>query len=116
VLLKSVAWISVVIGPILLLLLFQVQFLPYHLEWITSLHRVAIVVDVVLLWLLWPAVLESRSQIYWPRPWRSRSSGLLGLLSLIPIGLSFTAATFPGELLDELVPLHRGCDRLARSA
>jgi hypothetical protein len=27
---------------------------------------------------------------------------ILGLLSLIPIGLSFTAATFPGELLDEL--------------
>ena len=31
-LLKAVAWISLVIGPVLLLLLLQIQFLPYHLD------------------------------------------------------------------------------------
>jgi hypothetical protein len=30
-LLRAVAWISLVIGPVLLLLLLQIQFLPYHL-------------------------------------------------------------------------------------
>jgi hypothetical protein len=34
-LLKAVAWISLVIGPVLLLLLIQAQFLPYHLAWVT---------------------------------------------------------------------------------
>ena len=33
--LKAIAWWSLVIGPVLLLLLIQVQFLPYHLEWVT---------------------------------------------------------------------------------
>jgi len=64
-LLKAVAWVSLVIGPVLLLLLIQVRFLPYHLEWLTWVHRLAILADVVLLWLLWPAVLHSRSRLLW---------------------------------------------------
>jgi hypothetical protein len=40
-LLKAIAWISLVIGPVLLLLLIQAQFLPYHLEWVTWLQRFA---------------------------------------------------------------------------
>jgi hypothetical protein len=38
-LLESVAWISLVAGPIGLLVLFQLQFLPYHSEWITWWQR-----------------------------------------------------------------------------
>ena len=64
-LLKAVAWVSLVIGPVLLLLLIQVRFLPYHLEWLTWVHRLAILADVVLLWLLCPAVLHSRSRLLW---------------------------------------------------
>jgi hypothetical protein len=37
--LKAVAWISLVIGPVLLLLLLQIQFLPYHLAWVTWVQR-----------------------------------------------------------------------------
>ncbi len=102
-LLKVVAWISLVIGPVLLLLLLQIQFLPYHLWWVTWVQRFAILLDVTLLWLLWPAVLASRSTILWPRPWHSRVLAFLALLSLIPVGLAFTAATFPGECMDEHV-------------
>src|SRR3984893_12805770 len=61
--LKLIAWFSLVIGPVLLLLLIQVQFSPYHLEWVTWVQRVAIVVDVILLWLLGPAVLHGRSKL-----------------------------------------------------
>jgi Pentapeptide repeats (8 copies) len=99
-LLKAVAWISLVIGPVLLLLLIQVQFLPYHLWWVTWVQRFAILADVILLWALWPAVLESRSEIKWPPIWRHP---VLTLASLVPIGLAFTAATFPGEGLDEWI-------------
>src|ERR1019366_1420988 len=55
-LLKAVAWISLVISPVLLLLLIQVQFLPYHLEWVTWVQCLAILADMILLWLTWPAV------------------------------------------------------------
>ncbi|HMF07040.1 MAG TPA: hypothetical protein VKE72_08535, partial [Methylocella sp.] len=99
-LLKATAWITLVIGPILLLLLIQVQFLPYHLEWVTWVQRFAILVDVILLWALWPAVLNGRSEIKWPRLWRHP---VVTLTSLVPIGLAFTAATFPGEWLDEWI-------------
>jgi uncharacterized protein YjbI with pentapeptide repeats len=98
--LKLIAWFSLVIGPVLLLLLIQAQFLPYHLEWVTWVQRFAVLVDVFLLWALWPAVLESRSEITWPPLWRRP---VLTLASLVPIGLAFTAATFPGEWLDELI-------------
>jgi uncharacterized protein YjbI with pentapeptide repeats len=99
-LLKAIAWISLVIGPVLLLLLLQAQFLPYHLELVTWLQRFVVFADVILLWLLWPAVLNGRSEIRWPPLWRHP---VLTLASLIPIGLAFTAATFPGEWMDEWI-------------
>ncbi len=96
--LLAIAWISLVIGPVLLLLLIQAQFLPYHLEWVTWVQRFAIFGDVILLWALWPAVLAGRSSLEWPKLWRHP---VLTLASFFPIGLAFTAATFPGEWLDE---------------
>jgi hypothetical protein len=109
--LKAIAWSTLVAGPVLLLLLIQVQFLPYHLEWLTWVHRLAILADVVLLWLLWPAVLNSRSKLMLRlartgEGWRSRLAltgrYIAGLTAcLVTIGLAFTAATFPGEWLDE---------------
>src|SRR5262249_36669907 len=44
-LLQSVAWISLVAGPIALLVLFQLQFLPYHSASITWWQRIAILLD-----------------------------------------------------------------------
>jgi uncharacterized protein YjbI with pentapeptide repeats len=101
VLLRAVAWISLVIGPVLLLLLLQAQFLPYHLEWVTWVQRVALLADVILLWLLWPAVLASRSDIQVPRPWGSPALAFLAFLSLSPISLAFFVARFPGEWIDQ---------------
>jgi hypothetical protein len=47
----------------------QVQFLPYHLEWVTWVQRFAVLIDVILLWTLWPAILNGRSDIKWPPLW-----------------------------------------------
>jgi hypothetical protein len=73
----------------------------------------AILADVVLLWLLWLAVLNSRSRLMWRlertgKDWRSRLTltgrYIAGLTAcLVPIGLAFTAATFPGERMDEWI-------------
>jgi hypothetical protein len=49
-----------------------------------------------ILWALWPTMMASPNQ--WPTFWRYKS---LTLASLISIGLAFTAATFPGEWMDE---------------
>jgi uncharacterized protein YjbI with pentapeptide repeats len=108
--LKAIAWFSLVIGPVLLLLLIQVQFLPYHLAWVTWVQRFAVLADVILLWLLWPAVLNGRSKLMWRLERRGKGwPGVLGLTcryilglaaSLIPVGLAFTAATFPSEWMD----------------
>jgi uncharacterized protein YjbI with pentapeptide repeats len=94
---KTIAWNSLAIGPVLLLLLIQVQFLPFHSEGITWLHRGFVLFDVILLWSLWPAVVGAGSEIRWLRPWRHI---LFALCSCAAIGIS-VIATFPGEWLDE---------------
>ena len=50
-LLRLVIQISLVAGPIALLVLFQLQFLPYHSEWITNWQRIAVLIDLALLWI-----------------------------------------------------------------
>jgi len=99
--LKAIAWCSLVFGPVLLLLLIQVQFLPYHLECVTWVQHLAIFADVILLWLLWPAVLDGQSKIARrPQLWQHKT---FAVLSLVPIWLAFITATFPGELIDRWI-------------
>ena len=93
-LVKTIVWSSLMVGPVLLLLLLQAQFLPYHRETITWVHRLAVLADIILLWLLWPAVLDKRSRLTWPHLWRYKS---MALFSVACVGLAFTTATFPGE-------------------
>jgi len=58
-LLRRIIEISLVAGPIALLILFQLQFLPYHSEWITWWQRIVVVIDLVLLWILWPRIVRA---------------------------------------------------------
>jgi hypothetical protein len=103
-LLKSVAWISLVAGPIALLVLFQLQFLPYHDPAITWCQRIAVLLDLVLLWLLWPPIIRGETALLtWADLGRLRVAAWLPA-SLLPLLLVFTIATFPGEWLEEIVP------------
>ena len=45
-LLRAIAWVTLVIAPVLLLLLMQIQFLPFHNSFITWTHRIALVADL----------------------------------------------------------------------
>jgi uncharacterized protein YjbI with pentapeptide repeats len=99
-LLKLVAWISLIAGPILLLVLFQLKFLPYHNEWITWCQRIAVLLDLVLLWLLWPPIACGTTSLTWGNLRRSRVVAWLPV-SLLPLLLVFTIATFPGEWLEQ---------------
>jgi hypothetical protein len=65
-LLQLIAWISLVIGPVALLVFFELQFLPYHDEPITWWHRIGVLADIVLLWLLWPSIVRGeRAGLSW---------------------------------------------------
>lgn len=100
-LLRSIAQITLVAAPIALLVLFQLQFLPYHHEGTTWWHRIAVVADLVVLWTLWPSV--ARGEMTWIalRDFRRVKVIVLTLVSLIPVFLVITIATFPGESLNQ---------------
>jgi hypothetical protein len=58
--LRVIAWITLVIAPVLLLLLMQIQFLPFHSSFITWTHRSVLLTDLGLLSWLWRKVLSGR--------------------------------------------------------
>src|SRR5215472_4208722 len=49
-LLAMIFWVTLVIAPIALFLLLQIQFLPYHSRWITWTSRIVLTLDLGLLW------------------------------------------------------------------
>jgi uncharacterized protein YjbI with pentapeptide repeats len=120
-LLKAMAWITLVIGPLLILLTFQFAFLPYHSHLATWTHRLLILLEFVVAFQLWPLVLNPQRDFHRP-DLRSRirqtTVHLVGLFTpshhvqarrgllprLIPLAttvvfvvLSLWLATFPGE-------------------
>jgi hypothetical protein len=98
VLLKVIAWTTLVVGPIALILLLQIQFLPYHEAWITWTHRIAIFLDLLLVWWLWRFILSGRDENRRWRWWPSWAAPALGIvLSFAALLFSWTVATLPGE-------------------
>jgi uncharacterized protein YjbI with pentapeptide repeats len=98
-LLKTITWTTLIFGPISLFLLLQIQFLPYHSSFITWTHRVTLIIDLLLLWWLWPKMFGRRDDT---RIWRrvKRSWGklsLVGAASVATMLFSCTVATFPSE-------------------
>jgi uncharacterized protein YjbI with pentapeptide repeats len=104
--LRAIAWITLVIAPILLLLLMQVQFLPFHSLFITWTQRIALLIDLILLAWLWPKVLSGRElggpfRASWAWP-------VIGFaFSLAVLLFSWASATFPGEWQEELLSTWR---------
>ena len=109
-LLWLIASISLVIGPVALLVFFQLQFLPYHDVWITWWQRIAVVVDLAVLWTLWPRIGlpkevppetgETRRRSLVEATRQIGTIAAMLLLSIVSIPLMFTIATFPGEWLE----------------
>ena len=101
-----IAWSTLVIGPIGLLLLAQARFLPLHYAPVTWLHRCLIIVDIAFLWWLWPPTAGAGGKAGW-RPWVRRGIGAAA--SAVP-GFWLLSATFPGEPPDTYIgnrmPLH----------
>jgi uncharacterized protein YjbI with pentapeptide repeats len=96
-LLRGIAWSTLVVAPILLLLLMQIQFLPFHSSFITWTHRLALLAELGLLWWLWREILSGRAADGRRRPASWTWTGLGLALSAGAVLFSWTAATFPGE-------------------
>src|SRR5262249_150253 len=93
--LRLIVQISLVAGPLALLVCFQLQFLPYHSEPIVWWHRIAVVTDLVLLWLFWPSL--ARGETTWIT-WRDLRRGEVGaaaIASLVAVFFIVAVATFP---------------------
>jgi uncharacterized protein YjbI with pentapeptide repeats len=103
-LLRLIIEISLVVGPIALLILFQLQFLPYHSEWITWWQRIALLIDLVLLWILWPRITREGNTGLGSGDFRRVKVQVLLVGSIVPVLLVITVATFPGEWLEENLP------------
>lgn len=65
-LLRLIAAISLVVLPIMLLLQFQLTFLPYHDAWVTWVHRLAVLIDLRLAWVFWFSIRNGRGEIDFP--------------------------------------------------
>ena len=82
--LRLIAWISLILAPIALLMLFQRQFLPYHDEIVSWWQRIAVIIDLVLLWVLWPFVARGTyTWLRWADFLRGKTVGLM-LLTFLP--------------------------------
>jgi uncharacterized protein YjbI with pentapeptide repeats len=99
-LLRAVAWITLVVAPVSLLLLMQVQFLPFHSRFITWTHRIVLLLDLGLIWWLWRTILSGREADRHSR-WVSWVWTGLGVsFSACAFLFSWAAATFSGEWQD----------------
>jgi len=101
-LLKTMAWITLAIAPVLILLVFQYKFLPYHSHLVTWTHRVLILAELATVFTLWPLALDPQRDMNWRSfvgLWRTPTAivafGLYGFFSL-------SLFTFPGERHAEL--------------
>ena len=76
-----VAWATLAVAPVLLLLIMQLQFLPFHSSFITWSQRIVLLLDLVLIWWLWRTIRSGRETggprgaLFWVRQILGRGRG-----------------------------------------
>jgi uncharacterized protein YjbI with pentapeptide repeats len=81
-LLRAIAWITLALAPIYIILAFQIVFLPYHSHLATWTHRLLLLIELVVAFLLWPLVVDARKDFNWWKFWRK-----IELTAAIPVRL-----------------------------
>ncbi len=108
-LLWLIALISLVVGPICLLIFFELQFLPYHNVWIAWWQRIAVGIDLLLMWAFWGRIALGRNIapdkdtllnriVACVQRWATYA--IMAVLTLGSAVLLLIIATFPGEKLE----------------
>jgi uncharacterized protein YjbI with pentapeptide repeats len=101
--LRLIAWITLVGGPVLILLQGQVTFLPYHGVGVMWLQRIAILIDLAVIWYFWNSIRSEDTAIFRRVPsiaWQSVGA----IASIVIIIFSVCLATFPGEFTNDRLP------------
>jgi uncharacterized protein YjbI with pentapeptide repeats len=93
-LLRLMAWITLAIAPVCVLLVFEFKFLPYHSAIVTWTHRGLILIDLLGVMLLWAGAVRPREDIGWRTPLASRVGGALSVIVLL---VALLPLTYPGE-------------------
>lgn len=104
---RSIADISLAFAPVALLVLFQLQFLPYHSESVSWWHRIAVVIDLALVWALWPSIVRGELSHLGVKNIRSLRVAAAAAVTVLTLQLVLGVATFPGEWLDKHMPSAR---------
>jgi uncharacterized protein YjbI with pentapeptide repeats len=119
---RAIAWITLIAGPIYLIFTFQLGFLPYHSPIVTWTHRFLICVEASIAIVFWPIVVDPRKDLSWSRlanrakrfvvfPVRFFSASIGGMRTLLPVLAHYLSRsmyvllivasvfliTFPGE-------------------
>lgn len=102
--LHAMIWLSFVMLPTVLFLLFQITFLPYHDVYVTWTHRIYLIVDIAIL-IGVGIFLRKPEASFWRAVWRTfrhHPVNFLGALALMNTALLFSlfVATIPDEWLD----------------
>jgi uncharacterized protein YjbI with pentapeptide repeats len=88
-LMRFTAFLTLVAGPIILLLFAQLMFLPYHGWGVTMAQRVMVVLDLVMIWYFWAAIKR------WDGPRSNKTA--YAAASFAVILLTFFGFMYPGE-------------------
>jgi hypothetical protein len=94
--LSLMAFITLVLAPVILLLLLENWFLTYHSWRITWWHRFLLAVDLGLVWILWPAYRSTWGFVRF-QPKKSWRLVLPGVLSAAALAFAVAMARFPDE-------------------
>jgi uncharacterized protein YjbI with pentapeptide repeats len=65
--LRAMAWTTLAIAPIMIIIVFQFAFLPYHSHLATWTHRFLVVAELGAAFVLWPLVLDAKQDFEWER-------------------------------------------------
>jgi uncharacterized protein YjbI with pentapeptide repeats len=93
-LLKLMAWLTLAVAPVLVLLMFQIKFLPYHSHLVTWTIRGLILLELLIVLVLWRGVLRPDRDLAWRLVLRSWIALPLALVLAV---FSWVVLTFPGE-------------------
>ena len=104
---RSISEITLVYAPIALLMLFQFQFLAYHSETVTWWQRIVVMIDIFLLWRLWPPIARGDASRLGILSVGSKRVAASILATGLTVAMVFGVATFPNEWLDKTLPTVR---------
>jgi uncharacterized protein YjbI with pentapeptide repeats len=93
-LLRLMAWITLAIAPVLVLIVFELRFLPYHSALVTWTQRALLAIDLLAVLTLWAGAVDARRDIAWQGLMKSWKVTLGGA---VVVAICCVLLTFPGE-------------------